>query len=80
MRNFNEYFPVQQMTVDNLTASIDDLFMSINRIPEHWTRWQLYFTKSQLRRLTTDNEWYKQFKITLERDFESLCEFDLLKT
>ena len=79
LRNFNEYFAVQQMTADDLTAAIDDLFMSINRIPEHWTRWQLYFTDSQLRKLTTDNEWYKQFKFTLERDFESLCEFDLLK-
>jgi superfamily I DNA and/or RNA helicase len=80
LRNFNEYFPVQQMTADNLTASIDDLFMSINRIPEHWTRWQLYFTDAQLRKLTTDNEWYKQFRFILERDFESLCEFDLLQT
>lgn len=80
LRNFNEYFPVQQMTADNLTASIDALFMSINRIPEHWTRWQLYFTESQLRKLTSDNEWYKQFRFMLERDFESLCEFDLLST
>ena len=80
LRNFNEYFPVQQMSADELTASIDELFMSINRIPEHWTRWQLYFTDSQLRKLTSDNEWYKQFRFTLERDFESLCEFDRLKT
>jgi superfamily I DNA and/or RNA helicase len=79
LRNFNEYFSVQQMNAKELTASIDDLFMSINRIPEHWTRWQLYFTDSQLRKLTTDNEWFKQFRFTLERDFESLCEFDLLK-
>jgi len=79
LRNFNEYFPVQQLSANELTASIDDLFMSINRIPEHWTRWQIYFTDSQLRKLTTDNEWFKQFRFTLERDFESLCEFDLLK-
>ena len=79
LRNFTEYFAVPQMSVDELTASIDDLFMSINRIPEHWTRWQIYFTDSQLRKLTTDNEWYKLFRFTLDRDFESLCEFDLLK-
>ena len=80
LRNFTEYFAVQQMTAAELTASIDALFMSINPIPEHWARWRLYFTDSQLRKLTTDNEWYKQFRFTLERDFESLCEFDLLKT
>ncbi len=80
LRNFTEYFPVQQLTASQLTSSIDRLFMSINRIPEHWARWQLYFTDSQLRKLTTDNEWYTQFRFILERDFESLCEFDLLKT
>jgi len=79
LRNFNEYFAVQQMTSDELRTKIDDLFMSINHIPEHWMRWQLYFTDTQLRRLTTDNEWFKQFRFTLERDFESLCDFDKLK-
>ena len=39
----------------------------------------MYFTDAQLRRLTTDNDWSKQFAFILNRDFESLCEFDTLK-
>jgi AAA domain/Protein of unknown function (DUF4011) len=80
LRNFTEYFAIQKMTANELSSAISELYMSINRIPEHWARWQVYFTDGQLRKLTADNEWYKQFKFTLERDFESLCEFDRLKT
>ncbi|MEN8248033.1 MAG: AAA domain-containing protein [Bacteroidota bacterium] len=78
LRNFNEYFPVQQLSLDDLINKIDDLFTSINKIPEHWNRWELYFTKSQLRKLTTDDDWFAQFSKTLERDFDSLCDFDKL--
>lgn len=79
LRNFNEYFNVQMLSAEELRTKIDNLFMSINHIPEHWLRWKIYFTESQLRRLTTNSEWFKKFKVTLERDFESLCEFDSLK-
>jgi len=79
LRNFNEYFNIQLLSEEELRSKIDDLFMSINHISEHWARWQLYFTSAQLRRLTTDREWFNEFRITLDRDFESLCEFDKLQ-
>ncbi len=79
LRNFNEYFNVQGLEAEELRAKIDDLFMAINHIPEHWSRWLIYFTEAQLRRLTTDSDWFKQFRYVLERDFESLCDFDQLQ-
>jgi hypothetical protein len=78
-RNFNEYFATQQLVSEELTQKIEDLYEKINHIPEAWTSWQVYFTDSQLRKLTTDQAWFNQFRIALDRDFESLCEFDNLK-
>ena len=79
LRNFSEYFATQQLSAKELTAKIDRLYKEIDRIPQAWEGWQLYFTDVQLRKLSTDASWYNQFKIALERDFESLCEFDSLK-
>jgi len=79
VRNFNEYFNVKKATKEELRVKIDDLFTNINHIPEHWSRWLLYFTTAQLRKLTTDTAWFNQFRSILERDFESLCEYDKLQ-
>lgn len=79
LRNFSEYFSVHQLSSKQLIEKIDRLYKSIDKIPQAWESWQLYFTDVQLRKLTTDTGWYTMFKFTLDRDFDSLCEFDSLK-
>lgn len=78
-RNFTEYFATQQLNSEELNEKIEELYRQINHIPEAWSSWQIYFTDSQLRKLTTDQAWFNHFRTALDRDFESLCEFDNLK-
>ena len=78
LRNFKEYFNIQKLEYLELRNELDELFKKINHIPELWERWNLYFTASQLRRLTTDSDWLETVGETLSRDFESLCDFDKL--
>lgn len=78
-RNFTEYFPIHQNSEQELVDKIERLYQKIDHIPIAWAGWQVYFTVSQLRKLTTDSPWFNRFRIALDRDFESLCQFDLLK-
>ncbi len=79
LRNFTEYFNVQQLTANELIDKLDALFRRVIHIPEYWERWQLYFTPAQLRKLTTDPAWFEEFARVLPRDFEALCDFDKLQ-
>lgn len=78
LRNFKEHFNIQKLTYDELQQELDELFIHIQHIPELWERWNLYFTKSQLHRMTFDPSWQEVVESTLSRDFESLCDFDKL--
>ncbi len=77
-RNFKEYFNIQLLNYSELTEKINSLYQVIDSIPNAWNRWAIFFTESQLRKITSDAEWLEKVEKLLTRDFDDLCDFDIL--
>jgi len=80
VRELKEAMLVKSLSYEEFRSKLEEFFASVSAIPEHWERWSLYFTTTQLRKLTTDAEWTGVFAQVLNRDFESLCDFDNLQS
>ena len=78
-RNFKEYFNTELLTYAELSENINSLYQVISNIPDAWNRWLIYFTENQLRKITSDEEWKEKVNRVLERDFDDLCDFDILR-
>lgn len=78
-RNFKEYFNTELLSYSELNEKINSLYQVINNISDSWNRWSIFFTENQLRKITSDDDWMAKVKEILERDFDDLCDFDVLR-
>ncbi|MEM8966140.1 MAG: AAA domain-containing protein, partial [Bacteroidota bacterium] len=77
-RNFNEYFGINFLEYPELKARVTQLLQLIKDIPQYHKKWQKYLTPAQVSQID-QSEHVSQFINTLERDFEDLVNFDILK-
>ncbi len=79
LRNFKQYFSVQNMAYEELKDKIESLFEIIKETPIRKERWLIYLTESQILSVENNPEYGAVMKESLKSDFEDLCEFDKIK-
>lgn len=79
VRNFKEYFNVKSLTYTDFKQCVITLLDIVKVVPEKMAFWQAYLMPAQLHVLLHQEEEALQLQKTLQRDFDAMCEFDLLK-
>lgn len=79
LRNFKEFMNVQVLSYDELREKFEALFDILKEIPVRKAEWLEYFTPSQLGKMISAPQLIEPMQVSLERDFESLREYDALK-
>jgi len=78
-RNFREYFNVRDFNQTEFTKRILKMLEILEEIPLKTLHWKYYLTDYRIDLVLHDAEMVKSLAETLDRDFESLCDFDNLK-
>ncbi|MFA0961390.1 DEAD/DEAH box helicase [Roseivirga sp. BDSF3-8] len=79
LRNFKEYFPVKQLSYEQLSSKIEQLLAAIDGLVEVKAGWLAYLSHFQIHRLLQNEELRDKLIKSLNEDFDSLTEFDRLK-
>lgn len=79
LRNFKEYFPVRQLTYDQLKDKLRELLHIISGLTDKKAEWLKYLSHFQIHRLLQSDSLSERLLSVLNEDFDSLSEFDKLK-
>jgi hypothetical protein len=79
LRNFKEFMNVQVLTYEELRQKFEDLFNVLTEIPVKKSEWLEYLSPSQLGKIISAPQLIDPLQKSLERDFDSLQEYDALK-
>lgn len=80
LRNFKEYFNVAKLDYADFKDKLVTLLTLFQEIPKHRQSWLIYLTKQKVQTLLFQPEKLDNSLQVLNRDFDSLCEFDSLKS
>lgn len=77
--NFREYFNLQKFTAAEYGSKVKELITALKELPKKRTVWNKYILPRQIDLLLLSDEFYKQLKNRIGKDFDAICEFDKLK-
>jgi len=78
-RSFREYFNVPQLSYQKLKAVLERLLDLLKELPERRQTWLRYLLPKQVSAIINDPGFKVELKHSLDREFENLCQFDVLK-
>jgi hypothetical protein len=79
-RNFKEYFNPAYITREQFTEKVNQLYEIVCNIPSMMTQWKVYFRDARIEMILADSRLKDKMKSSLMNDFDSLCDFDNLKS
>lgn len=79
LREINRTIPVQKYSRKEFTILLRELLLLVKDVPEKIRAWEKHLTPFQIRQLILEPAKEHDYRKTLQRDFDSLCEYDRLK-
>ncbi len=79
VRSFSDYFSVNHLSYEELKNEVYKLLDIIKGIPAKWLEWELYLQPTKIQEILSSKYDPGRLIQVLNRDFESLCDFDRLK-
>jgi hypothetical protein len=79
VRSFSDYFSVNHLSYVELKNEVNKLLEIIRGIPAKWLEWELYLQPTKIQEILSHKYDPERLIQVLNRDFESLCDFDRLK-
>lgn len=80
LRNFRDFFSVNNLSYQELNGLISDLYKVFDELNFHIKGWEKYLSEHEIDRLFDNPEEIAEFKKVLNKNFDSLCEYDQLST
>ena len=78
IRNLKDFISVGKMSYEELKNKLEQLLDCLKDVPLQHERWQRYLTATQINRLSHSREVRDKMIQSLDREFETICEFDQL--
>jgi len=78
IRSFPDYFSVGHIKYDKLKSEINKLLDIVAGISTKWMEWEVYLLPTKIQEILSGVYTSKMLTQLLNRDFESLCDFDRL--
>ena len=78
IRTLKEYFPIRTLTYDQFSQRLTNFLSILESIPEKLGDWRKYLSKSQINDLVKNPERVEIYQKRLRKDFDALCEYDLI--
>ena len=79
MRNLKEYITPASMSKEEFTNAVQTLLEIFREIPQKKEEWKIYLSTNQISNVLNDVLKIDNLSKSLNRDFDSLCEFDKLR-
>ncbi len=79
IRQFKRAINVQKYTRRQFNTLMLDILSIVKQIPARKSEWTKHLTPYQVTQLIHDPSLEQEYRKTLQRDFDSLCEYDKLK-
>ena len=79
IRSFSDYFSVNHLSYDQFKSEVNKLLEIIKGIPTKWLEWEIYLQPTKIQEILSNKYDPGRLIQVLNRDFESLCDFDRLK-
>ncbi|MDW7693412.1 AAA domain-containing protein [Flammeovirgaceae bacterium SG7u.111] len=79
LRNIIKYIKLDDLSYDELSKKVTSLLQTLQDIPAKSAVWKKYLTTKQIKSLLDKNVLPETLEKSLDKDFDSLCEFDRLK-
>lgn len=79
LRNFADFFNVSNLSFADLKNQVGRLLDIVSLIPSKWIEWELYLHPTKIHEILAHKYSPDELTKVLNRDFESLCDFDKLK-
>lgn len=79
-RNFTEYFNTAYLTREKFTEKVSQLYEIVIGIPSMMKKWKTYFRDARIEMILADSRLEEKMISSLADDFDSLCDFDNLKS
>lgn len=80
IRNLKDFISIGHITYEELKEKLENLLTILKEVPDKHAEWQQYLTTSQINRIANSREFADKLKESVDRDFESICEFDQLNS
>lgn len=77
--NFNEYFNLQKCSVKEFRVKVKKLIKALEQLPQRRHEWNKYILPRQIDLLLLSEEFHQKLKSTIRKDFDAICEMDLMK-
>ncbi|MEL7147691.1 MAG: AAA domain-containing protein, partial [Bacteroidota bacterium] len=78
IRNLKDFVSVGNLTYEELKAKLEQLLECLQDVPAQQGKWQQYLTVTQISRLSYSRDERDKMIQSLDREFETICEFDQL--
>lgn len=78
LRNFKDFFNTKKLTFEELRMKLDALYEIIKDIPDKKNQWLKYYSEHQVKHILEGGNFEKKVAKALLKDFDALCEFDIL--
>ncbi len=78
VRNLKELISVSNLAHNQLKEKLDSLLSILDDLPEKYNEWHQLLTPLQVSHVANSKEFEEKLNKSLENEYESLCEFDLL--
>lgn len=79
LREINQVVNVQKYSRKEFITLLRELLLAVKNIPVKKAEWSKHLTPFQITQLVHDPAREQDYRKTLQRDFDSLCEYDRLK-
>ncbi|MTI22988.1 DUF4011 domain-containing protein [Fulvivirga sp. RKSG066] len=79
VRNFRDLFNLQKLDYREFRQKMEALFVIIKDIANKHASWKVYLSNAQINQLAKNEDYAERLKSALRKDFDSLCEYDLIK-
>jgi hypothetical protein len=79
VRSFSDYFSVSHLSYEQFKSAVNKLLEIIKGIPTKWLEWEIYLQPTKIQEILSNKYDPERLIQVLNRDFESLCDFDQLK-
>ncbi len=79
-RNFKEYFNPLFLSREQFSEKVNQLYEVVIGIPSMMIQWKAYFRDARIEMILVDSRLKEKMTSSLTDDFDSLCDFDNLKS
>ncbi|MGB3466959.1 MAG: AAA domain-containing protein, partial [Cyclobacteriaceae bacterium] len=79
IRNLKDFISIGKLSYEALKSQLEALLYIVKEVPDQHREWQKYLTPMQIDRIANSKEYAEKMIDSVDRDFESICEFDQLK-